>query len=237
MARHLTAAAWVLAALLAASGVTGCGTPTPHPLASTLPAVSRTGTAAAPVIPSPSLPPSVSLPTVGQVPTVPAEPTPAAVSPVSAAAGGWGPAMLAAAPKPPRLLALPADFTTPEAVAAAYLAAWCYTPVDQAANTNLRNASRWMTAAGWTDDTSRAIDQPTWAQTQAAGVSTVCGPVTATVSSQGPNTDAAKWVAASAMQARTRGGLLIGQSPVTVMRRVLLATVGRWLVDVRVNAG
>jgi hypothetical protein len=145
--------------------------------------------------------------------------------------------MLTSAPGLPRLLALPADFTTPEAVAAAYLAAWCYTPVDQAANTNLRNASRGMTAAGWTDDTSRAVDEPTWARTRAAGVGTVCGPVTATVSAQGPNTDAAKWVAASAMHARTRGGVLIGQSPVTVMRRVLLAADGRWLVDVRVNAG
>ena len=35
----------------------------------------------------------------------------------------------------------------------------------------------WMTAAGWADDTARAVDDPTWARTQAAGVSTGCGPV------------------------------------------------------------
>jgi hypothetical protein len=237
MARHLTAAAGLLAALLAATGMTGCGITAPQPsAATTLPAPFSTGTVAAPTIPTLPPPSLVSLPAVGQVPTVPADPAPAPVA-VSSAAGGWGPARLAAAPGPPRLLALPADFTTPEAVAAAYLAAWCYTPVEQSANTNLRNASRWLTAAGWADDIARAVDEPTWAQAQAAEVGTVCGPVTAMVSAQGPNTDAAKWVAASAMQARTRGGVLIGQSPVTVMRRVLLAANCRWLVDVRVNAG
>ena len=60
--------------------------------------------------------------------------------------------MLTAVPDPPRLAALPADFGTAEAVAAAYLAAWCYQPAEQAANTNLRTAAPWMTAAGWADD-------------------------------------------------------------------------------------
>lgn len=195
-----------------------------------------TGTVAAQPLPHPPL----SLPSAALGPAVAtgrANPAPVETAAPVTAGDGWGPAPLTGVPDPPRLLALPGDFVSPEAVAAVYLAAWCYTPIDQNANTNLQYASRWMTAAGWTDDTSRAVDEPTWAQTQAAGVGTVCGPVTATVSVQGPNTPTTRWVAASAMQARTRGGVLIGQSPVTVMRRVLLATGGRWLVDVRVNAG
>ena len=133
--------------------------------------------------------------------------------------------------------ALPADFATARSVAAAYLAAWCYQPAEQPANTNLRNAAGWMTAAGWADDSSRAVDEPSWARTQAAGVSTVCGPATASVSPQGPNSPTATWVTVTAQQARVRGGALIGQSPVSMMRRVLQAPDGRWLVDVRVMAG
>jgi len=136
-----------------------------------------------------------------------------------------------------RLAALPADFATARSVAAAYLAAWCYQPAGQPANTNLRNAAGWMTAAGWADDSSRAVDEPSWARTQAAGVSTVCGPATASVSPQGPNSSTATWVTVTAQQARVRGGALIGQSPVSMMRRVLQAPDGRWLVDVRVMAG
>ena len=155
----------------------------------------------------------------------------------AAPAGGWGPATLTAVPDPPRPAALPADFATARSVAAAYLAAWCYQPAGQPANTNLRNAAGWMTAAGWADDSSRAVDEPSWALTQAAGVSAVCGPAIAGVSPQGPNSSTAVWVTVTAQQARVRGGALIGQSPVSMMRRVLQAPDGRWLVDVRVMAG
>ena len=41
----------------------------------------------------------------------------------------------------------------------------------------------------------------------------------------------------TAQQARVRGGAVIGQSPVSMVRRVLRAPDGRWLVDVRVMAG
>jgi hypothetical protein len=235
VARHLTTAVVALLTAVTLLPLSACTT---APSATVPP----TGTA-----PSGADLPRAGTPAARALPSPPWSQSPAPITVPPAAAGSatapptegqsWGLAALTAAPAPPRLLALPRDFDSPEAVAAAYLAAWCYTPVDQAANTNLQNASRWMTAAGWTDDTARAIDEPTWAHTRAAGVGTVCGPVTATVSVQGPNTDAVKWVAVSAMQARTRGGVLIGQSPVTVMRRVLLATGGRWLVDVRVNAG
>jgi hypothetical protein len=38
-------------------------------------------------------------------------------------------------------------------------------------------------------------------------------------------------------QAKVRAGAVIGQSPVAMVRRVLRAPDGRWLVDVRVMAG
>ena len=209
----------------------GGATPIPVFLAPTAPAVPA-GTVAAP----PSSPPPP--------PFVPesAAPDPGTGSGSSTAGaappgGGWGPAALTAVPDPPRLAAVPADFAAAPAVAAAYLAAWCYQPADRAANTNLRNTAGWMTAAGWADDASRALDDSGWARTRAAGVSTVCGPATASVSPQGPNSPTTTWVAVSAQQARVRGGALIGQSPVSMMRRVLRAPDGRWLVDVRVMAG
>ena len=149
----------------------------------------------------------------------------------------WEIAVLDAIPDPPRLLALPTDFLSPQSVAAAYLQAWCYAPADEPANTNITNTAPWMTAAGWADDAARAVDEPTWARTRSAGVSTVCGPATAGISPQAPNTPDATWVGITAQQARVAGGAVIGQSPVSMVRRILRATDGRWLVDVRVMAG
>lgn len=237
--RRLTPAATAAAVLLALSA--GCtasppspDTPTPGAAisipvftTSTSPAVPA-GTVAA----QPSSPPA-PLPVPGSAP----DPGTGSSAAGAAPAGGWGPAALTAVPGPPRPAPLPADFATARSVAAAYLAAWCYQPAGQPANTNLRNAAGWMTAAGWADDSSRAVDEPSWALTQAAGVSAVCGPATASVSPQGPNSPTATWVTVTAQQARVRGGALIGQSPVSMMRRVLQAPDGRWLVDVRVMAG
>jgi hypothetical protein len=181
--------------------------------------------------------------------TAPAPPGPgiAAITEFSVAAAdpanpvptgtGWQPTVLGRAPGPPRLLAVPADFTSPQAVAAAYLQVWCDAPAGRPANSNLANTAPWMTAAGWADDTTRAVDDPTWARTQAAGVSTGCGPATAEISPQAPAAPDETWVIVSAQQARMAGGVLIGQGPVSMVRRVLRAPDGRWLVDVRVLAG
>jgi hypothetical protein len=38
------------------------------------------------------------------------------------------------------------------------------------------------------------VDEPTWARTGAAGVSTVCGPATASISPQAPTAPDAAWV-------------------------------------------
>ena len=216
---------------------TGGATPIPVFLTPTSPALpaAAAGTGAAP--PS-SPPPPTSVPeSAAPDPGTGSGSSTAGAAGAAPPGGGWGPAALTAVPDPPRLAALPADFAAAQAVAAAYLAAWCYQPADRAANTNLRNTAGWMTAAGWADDASRALDEPGWARTRAAGVSTVCGPATASVSPQGPNSPTTTWVAVSAQQARVRGGVLIGQSPISMMRRVLQAPDGRWLVDVRVMAG
>lgn len=161
----------------------------------------------------------------------------AAASGAAPTGNGWDAAVLAAVPGPPRLLALPTDFLSPRSVAAAYLRAWCYAPADEPANTNITNTAPWMTAAGWADDATRSVDEPTWARTRSAGVSTVCGPASAGISPQAPNTADATWVGVTAQQARVAGGAVIGQSPVSMVRRILRAPDGRWLVDVRVMAG
>ena len=230
------AAAAVLLALSAGCTASPPSPNTPTPGAATsIPVFTTTTSPAVPagtVAAQPSSPPAPL-----SVPESAAQGAAAPDPGTSAAGAAPGPPALTAVPDPPRLAPLPADFATAQAVAAAYLAAWCYQPADQAANTNLRNAAGWMTAAGWADDSSRAVDEPSWAVTRAAGVSTVCGPATASVSPQGPNSPTATWVTVTAQQTRVRGGALIGQSPVSMMRRVLQAPDGRWLVDVRVMAG
>lgn len=235
MARRTLTTAAVTSVLLILCA--GCGDRTPQPGPATrtgpvpvVPSAPAGGVAAADPFPTPapaSQPPAGPAPDGGSGSAAGPAPT----------GGGWAPPALTAVPDPPRLLPVPRDFATAEAVAAAYLAAWCHAPAGQAANTNLRAASRWLTAAGWADDASRAVDEPGWARTRAAGVSTVCGPVTASAAAGGPTTATTTWVAVRAQQARVRGGALIGQSPVVMVRRVLRAPDGRWLVDVRVPAG
>ena len=157
-----------------------------------------------------SPPPTPAPPSVGDAGLRPGSREPSAATPPAVAAGspeasspvlgaaptgnGWAIPVLDAVPDPPRLLALPADFASPRSVAAAYLRAWCYAPADQPANTNISNTAPWLTAAGWADDAARSVDEPTWARTGAAGVSTVCGPATASISPQAPTAPDAAWV-------------------------------------------
>jgi len=206
-------------------------------------------TTATPPATSSSASPPHSTPLTGTAPPPPSTPVPtaaaitewnvAAANPAGAVptGTGWQPGVLDWVPEPPRLLAAPADFTSPQAVAAAYLQVWCDAPAGRPANSNLVNTAPWMTAAGWADDTARAVDDPTWARTQAAGVSTGCGPVTAEISPQAPTAADETWVDVSAQQVRVAGGVLIGQGPVSMVRRALRAPDGRWLVDIRVLAG
>jgi hypothetical protein len=234
VARHLTTTtALAVSVVIAIAVVAGCSTPAATPPAA--------GSAA----PKPLLTPPATRTAPAPV-TTPVTATTGATLGFGAAAAdpgavptgtGWQAVVLDQVPDPPRLVAVPADFTSPEAVAAAYLQAWCYAPADQPANSNLADAAPWMTAAGWADDTTRAVDDPSWVRTQEAGVTTVCGPATARVSSQAPVSPDETWVQVSAVQVRVAGGAVVGQSPVVMVRRVLRAVDGRWLVDVRVLAG
>ena len=206
----------------------GCATPTADPVPAhvgvNMPVASAAPPAAQTFSPGGSEPPATP---TGAAPATSPAPT----------GGSWKRPTLTEAPDPPRLSADPGDFTGPELAAEAYLGAWCYAPADAPANTNINDIRPWVTAAGWADDQARKVDDPTWARIQAAGVSTVCGPAAASVSPQGPSTGTEVWVGVSAQQVRVRGGVLIGQGPVSMVRRVLRADDGRWLVDVRVMAG
>ena len=216
--RRLTTTALLIAAstvvLLATAA--GCSAPAPAP---PVDAGARPGPGESPAVTSAGT--DAGSPALGAAPT----------------GNSWEITVLDAVPDPPRLLALPTDFASPQSVAVAYLRAWCYAPADKPANTNITDTAPWMTAAGWADDAARSVDEPTWALTQSAGVSTVCGPATASISPQPPTTPDATWVGVTAQQARVRGGVVIGQSPVSMVRRILRAPDGRWLVDVRVMAG
>ena len=216
-----------VAAVAAAVLVGGCSSPAAPP-ASTQYGIPATAMSITPPR-SPATQSSGSPPPTATPPEAATSPAPTGDS--------WARPTLAAVPDPPRLTAEPSDFASPQAVAAAYLAAWCYAPADAPANTNLAHTAPWVTAAGWADDQTRAVDDPTWARTRAAGVSTICGPAAAADLPQGPTSGTEAWVGVSAQQARIRNGAVIGQSPVSMVRRVLRADDGRWLVDVRVMAG
>ena len=155
--------------------------------------------------------------------------TPAAAIPIKA---------LTKAPSPPSLTVTPADFTSAAAVAARYLQVWCYQPAAQAANTNIANVASWVTAAGWADDKTRAVTNDSWARTQKAGLTSVCGPVQASTSAEAPNSYGLQWMQLSARQAFVnKAGVIVGQQTINQIRRVLRAPDGRWLVDMEVQAG
>lgn len=146
--------------------------------------------------------------------------------------------MLTRAPSVPRLISVPADFTDPAAVAAAYLAAWCYQPLNDPANTNIATVQPWMTALGWAQDRSQGVTEQMWTQVVTAGLTSVCGSVRASVSAEAPSSAGTRWVVILARRAYVnRAGKIVGQQNLAETRRVLQGADGRWLVDVAVTAG
>lgn len=146
---------------------------------------------------------------------------------------GWTIPSLAAAPQPPRLTPQPADYTTPAAVAAAYIVAWCAVPAGASAVSGVEQAVPWLTVDGWRDDHARAIAAPP----PTTGMSTLCGSARADEIASAPASDQTVWVAIKARQTWLRDGVVIGDHQISQVRRVVRAGDGRWLVDVRVNAG
>lgn len=147
-------------------------------------------------------------------------------------------AVLTRAPSVPRLTSAAADFTDPAAAAAAYLAAWCYQPLNDPANTNIATVQPWMTALGWAQDRSQGVTEQMWTQTVTAGLTSVCGPVRASVSAEAPSSAGTRWVVILARRAYVnRAGKIVGQQNLAETRRVLQGADRRWLVDVAVTAG
>lgn len=145
---------------------------------------------------------------------------------------------LATAPRPPALTTNRSDYASPLTAAQRYLQVWCWQPAQKPANTNIADVASWVTAAGWADDKSRAVTPASWKRTQAAGLTSSCGPITAYEAAEAPQTDEARWVNLSARQAFVnRAGKIVGQQTITQTRRVLRALDGRWLVDIEVTAG
>lgn len=139
---------------------------------------------------------------------------------------------------PPRLTTAAADFASPEAVTAQYLAAWCWMPLDGQANQNIANAALWMSAAGWADDKTRAIGRGTWQQIVADGTSTVCGPAKAALYPSPRGTPpGVRFVTVTATRYRVQNRAVISTDVVRELRVVRQAADGRWFVDVIQEAG
>lgn len=161
-----------------------------------------------------------------------------AAAPAAAAQDGGQVKPLATAPRLPVLTANHNDYASPLTVAQRYLQVWCWQPAQKPANTNIADVASLVTAAGWVDDKSRAVTSASWKRTQAAGLTSSCGPITAYEAAEAPQTDEARWVNLSARQAFVnRAGKIVGQQTITQTRRVLRAPDGRWLVDIEVTAG
>lgn len=138
----------------------------------------------------------------------------------------------------PRLTTEPADFVSPQAVTAQYLAVWCWMPLDGPANQNIANAALWMSAAGWSDDKTRAIGRGTWEQIVADRTSTVCGPVKAVLYPSPHGTPpGVRFVTVTATRYRVQNRAVISTDVVQQLRVVRQAPDGRWLVDMIQEAG
>lgn len=169
-------------------------------------------------------------------PSAPPQATP--TSPASERRLQGQPATLKTAPRNPLLISQPTDYTSATKVAERYLQVWCWKPADKPANTNIANVAAWVTATGWADDKSRAVTTGSWKRTQAAGLTSRCGPISASEPEEAPQSDSVRWITMAARQVMTnKAGKIVGQQTITQTRRVLLAPDGRWLVDVEVTAG
>lgn len=160
-----------------------------------------------------------------------------AAVPVTMPARGL-PAVLTTPPTPPRLTPLPADYVSPEAAAAAWMAAWCYQPLTMPANQNITKAKGWVTALGYAADKAGALSGEEWRAQVDSGLTPICGPVSAIVSPDAPAVGNARWVLITTRRAYViAGGTIKGQQQVSRTRRLLQAPDGRWLVDAEVTAG
>lgn len=219
------AAGWAAAALVL---VAGCTASTPAQRSSSA-GISRSPTGTV-VVERPTPSPISASPGAGPA-TVGGDPT--AGRGAAPTGTGWALPAVDGPPPAPRLAPLPADYTTPVTVAAAYFAAWCFVPAGQAATTGVEQATPWLTVDGWRDDRGRAVAAPP----PADGVGTVCGPVQAEQVAAAPATGQVVWVRVRARQVWLRGGAVLGDHQVSQVRRVVRDGQGRWLVDVRVSAG
>ena len=187
---HLTrtsspaAAAVAFLATVAALLLTGCSTPTVNrdsaatssssALGWTVP-VDTTSSRAGTATPSGGSATSRSQrPATGPARSTPAHtaarnPVPAPASASAAAAVDPARAPLTAAPPPPRTRPRAADYASPAAAAAAWLAVHCYQPVTRPANFNIAAEAPLMTAAGWAFDRQQAISDRQWAATVRPG--------------------------------------------------------------------
>lgn len=200
-------------------------TPAPRtiPVSSTTPKPTTPATTAA--APTPTVGDATASPAAGN-----SEATASPSTAVSRTSAGPAPA--------PVVAPSPADYATPETVAARYLAVWCYMPVDQPANTNLAGVASFVTAAGWEDDKTRAVTEERWLAMQDAGTGMVCGPVTTSVNPHGPATDRRAYIELSATRyAIDADGSVVRSDDLHQLRKVLKADDGRWLVDKQVQAG
>lgn len=169
--------------------------------------------------------------------TTPVEDTAEAITDPPGEVLAAGPTAAGGIPTPPDLNPAPADYATPGSVAARYLQIWCYAPASSAANTNIAAAAAWMTAAGWDDDKTRAVTEESWASTKAAGITTLCGPVTVDEIPAAPNTDTVHWVALSTDRTYLDpAGRVLTTETLSQTRQIVLGSDGRWLVDVQAAA-
>jgi hypothetical protein len=132
--------------------------------------------------------------------------------------------------------ATPAVFADPVRVALAWMDQWCATDYREPINTNLRRAAVFQTADGAASDLAEGGTSDTYDRARQQRLVAVCDDVTATLIPEAPATQSQVYVVITARRA-----LAVDQSPLQYEHlhqvRLVEHASGRWLVDLKVDAG
>ncbi|ANN21691.1 hypothetical protein SD37_10360 [Amycolatopsis orientalis] len=128
-------------------------------------------------------------------------------------------------------------FADPAAVSAEWLRQWCTLDWREPMNANLDRAARYQTPAAAKDDRRAGDNEDTYRSVREQQLSSGCDEVTATASPEAPQSANVAYLVLSARRVNSSAGVAFESEQVRSVRRVLRQTDGRWLVDIRVEAG
>ncbi len=128
-------------------------------------------------------------------------------------------------------------FADPAAVSTEWLRAWCTLDWREPMNGNLDRAARYQTSSAAKADRREGDTEDTYRSMREQQLSSGCDEVTATPSPEAPQSADVAYLVLSARRVNSAAGVAFEIEQIRSVRRVLRQTDGRWLVDIRVEAG